>query len=75
MSNIGYSKINSPDEGVSSWERFKAWRSIRQNNIKRFQSSSAALAGDFISINLNQSRGLADLAARSATLRILDKTA
>jgi hypothetical protein len=75
MSNIGYSKINGPEERTSNWERFKAWRSIRQNNIKRFQTSSAALASDFISINLGQSRGLADLAARSATSRILDKTA
>ncbi len=74
MDSVGFKKINSASEGVSSWERFKAWRATRQKNISRFQETSASLATSFMNINLGVSQGQTELAARAASARILDKT-
>ncbi|HHG90957.1 MAG TPA: hypothetical protein ENJ90_10850 [Devosia sp.] len=74
MDSVGFRKINSAPEGVSNWERFKAWRATRQKNIARFQETRASLAVSFMNINLGVSQGQTELAARAASTRILDKT-
>ena len=76
MSKVGGFKkmYTRTKQTVSNWDRFKAWRSQRKNNIKQFQASTT-LTGSLFSVSAAQSQGYAELAAKAALARVVDKKA